>query len=203
MVASRPSAPSIDATTAALQEELPRLEQHQQDLEQELAAVSQRVLSVRTALTALLALADTPAPLAVQPAPEPVATEGEIPAEAPEEVTAQDAPPVPAPRKAAAPRATRGRKSAPKPTAKSPSPSPSPATSAVKEPGGVGSVAEQVVAVLAQSPGSPMRARDVAEALGRDISVGSVNAVRSTLDRLVATSRADRAGRGLYQATTN
>ncbi|MFE5597528.1 hypothetical protein ACFQ9B_46015, partial [Streptomyces sp. NPDC056549] len=59
---------------------------------------------------------------------------------------------------------------------------------------------EQVIAILARSPETPMRARDVAQALGRDSSVGAVNAVRSTLDRLVATSRAARAGRGLYQA---
>lgn len=58
----------IDATTSALQKELPLLEQLQQDLEKELAAVSERVLSVRTALTALLALAETPAPRAVQEA---------------------------------------------------------------------------------------------------------------------------------------
>ncbi|MBB4161625.1 hypothetical protein ACFT6Z_34015 [Streptomyces sp. NPDC057131] len=45
-----------------------------------------------------------------------------------------------------------------------------------------------------------MRARDVAQALGHDSSTGAVNSVRSTLNRLVATSRAARAGRGLYQA---
>ncbi|MFJ4466510.1 hypothetical protein ACIP2X_03220 [Streptomyces sp. NPDC089424] len=60
---------------------------------------------------------------------------------------------------------------------------------------------EQVIAVLSGDPGAALRARDVAEALGRAGSAGSINAVRSTLDRLVATSRAYRAGRGLYQAS--
>ncbi|MFD7436109.1 hypothetical protein [Streptomyces sp. NPDC059861] len=59
---------------------------------------------------------------------------------------------------------------------------------------------EQVIAVLTSKPGAVLRARDVAEALGRDGTAGSINAVRSTLDRLVATSRAHRVGRGLYQA---
>lgn len=59
---------------------------------------------------------------------------------------------------------------------------------------------EQVIAVLTGNSGAVLRARDVAEALGRDGTAGSINAVRSTLDRLVATSRAHRVGRGLYQA---
>ncbi|MFE4368292.1 hypothetical protein ACFRMN_08590 [Streptomyces sp. NPDC056835] len=60
---------------------------------------------------------------------------------------------------------------------------------------------EQILAVLAASDGNPVRARDVAQALGRDGTPGSINAVRSTLDRLVGSSRAHRAGRGLYQAS--
>ncbi|MFB8776451.1 hypothetical protein [Streptomyces broussonetiae] len=59
---------------------------------------------------------------------------------------------------------------------------------------------DQVIAVLARDPGAALRARDVAEVLGRAQSAGTINAVRSTLDRLVATSRARRVGRGLYQA---
>ncbi|MFF2382068.1 hypothetical protein [Streptomyces sp. NPDC058108] len=59
---------------------------------------------------------------------------------------------------------------------------------------------EQVIAVLTRDPDAVLRARDIAEALGRDESAGSINAVRSTLDRLVATSRAHRVGRGRYQA---
>ncbi|MET7756696.1 hypothetical protein ABZT27_18620 [Streptomyces sp. NPDC005389] len=202
---------TIDATTAALQEELPQLEQLQQDLEKELAAVSERVLSVRAALTALLALADTPAPRAVQEAkpeaePEPVTAESAAAVEASATVTPDESGSVPAPRKATTSRSTRERKAPPRargrkerPSAKRPrvTAAPQETPSATQASGGL---TEQVAAVLTQSPDSPMRARDVAKALGRDSSPGAINTVRSTLDRLVATSRADRAGRGLYQA---
>ncbi|MFE2276474.1 hypothetical protein ACFXAE_04190 [Streptomyces sp. NPDC059454] len=40
----------------------------------------------------------------------------------------------------------------------------------------------------------------MAAALGRDTDSGTINAVRSTLDRLVGTSRIRRSGRGLYRA---
>ncbi|MGW6244408.1 hypothetical protein [Streptomyces roseolus] len=205
MSASLTPVQSIDATTAALQEELPQLEQLQQDLEKELAAVSERVLSVRTALTALLALAETPAPRAAQATPEPDAVENET---AVEPTPLEEAGPVPAPRKAATTRTAGARKATP---AKSTS---GKERSSAKEPRVTGAsqkaapaakdsaagFTEQVIGVLARSPETAMRARDVAQALGRDSSVSAVNGVRSTLDRLVATSRASRAGRGLYQA---
>lgn len=207
MSSSSTAVHSIDATTAALQKELPLLERLQQDLEKELASVSERVLSVRTALTALLALADTPAPRTVQETPEPTVVESEAAVETSETVTSQDSSPVPAPRKATKPRSTGGRKTAassasrPKkgPSSKQPriTTAAQGAASAPQESGGL---TEQVAAVLTQSPDSPMRARDVAKALGRDSSTSAINTVRSTLDRLVATSRASRAGRGLYQA---
>ncbi|MCK8678786.1 hypothetical protein [Streptomyces lichenis] len=63
-----------------------------------------------------------------------------------------------------------------------------------------GGLTEQVAAILAAHGGAAMRARDVAALLGRDTSNNAINTVRGTLDRLVATSRAHRAGRGLYQA---
>ncbi|MFV2121252.1 hypothetical protein ACE14D_23560, partial [Streptomyces sp. Act-28] len=63
-----------------------------------------------------------------------------------------------------------------------------------------GGLTELVLGALRESGSTPVRARDVNQALKRDDSPGSINAVRSTLDRLVATSRAHRAGRGLYQA---
>ncbi|MFF2305547.1 hypothetical protein ACFVVP_23895 [Streptomyces sp. NPDC058128] len=226
--------PSFDATTAALEAELPQLEQLQQDLEKELAAVSDRVLSVRAALTALLALADTPAPRAVQeqvqvqvqeadPEPKSEPEQPQAPAQAqaqaqaqaeseaaveaaPETVTPEESGSVPAPRKATASRSTRERKAPPRarrgkerPSAKKPRVAPTPQQTPSATQGSTG-LTEQVAAVLTQSPDSPMRARDVAKALGRDSSTGAINTVRSTLDRLVATSRADRAGRGLYQA---
>ncbi|MEV7374492.1 hypothetical protein AB0O51_26875 [Streptomyces sp. NPDC090301] len=205
MSASLTPVHSVDATTAALQEELPHLEQLQQELEKELAAVSERVLSVRTALTALLALAETPAPrAAVQAKREPAVVEDETAVEA---AAPQDTGTVPAPRKAATTRAGGARETTPAKTtsrkerssAKKPraTAASQKATPAAKDPAGF---TEQVIGILARTPKTPMRARDVAQALGRDSSTGAVNAVRSTLDRLVATSRAARAGRGLYQA---
>ncbi|MDX2565252.1 hypothetical protein PV371_37240 [Streptomyces sp. TX20-6-3] len=207
MSSSSTAVQSIDTTTAALQKELPALERLQQDLEKELASVSERVHSVRTALAALLALADTPAPRTVQEAPESTAAEGEAAVETAVAQTPQDSAPVPAPRpaksrstsrrKAAAPSSAGGHKR--RPAAKKPRPTAvaQETAPALQESSGL---TEQVAAVLTQSPDSPMRARDVAAALSRDSSTSAINTVRSTLDRLVATSRASRAGRGLYQA---
>ncbi|MFG2469799.1 hypothetical protein ACGFXB_30680 [Streptomyces canus] len=62
-----------------------------------------------------------------------------------------------------------------------------------------GRLTEQVMAYFAKVGDAEVRARDVAAALGRDTDSGSINAVRSTLDRLVASSRIQRAGRGLYR----
>ncbi|MBE8475641.1 hypothetical protein [Streptomyces justiciae] len=69
--------------------------------------------------------------------------------------------------------------------------------------GGYGRLTEQILQFLASSGGADVRAREVAAALGRDTDAGSINAVRSTLDRLVGTSRVERAGRGLYRAKTS
>ncbi|MFF0084875.1 hypothetical protein ACFYR1_35025 [Streptomyces canus] len=62
-----------------------------------------------------------------------------------------------------------------------------------------GRLTEQVMVYFAKVGDAEVRARDVAAALGRDADSGSINAVRSTLDRLVASSRIQRAGRGLYR----
>jgi hypothetical protein len=62
-----------------------------------------------------------------------------------------------------------------------------------------GKLTEQVMAYFAKVGDAEVRAREVAAALGRDANSGSINAVRSTLDRLVASSRIQRAGRGLYR----
>ncbi|MDT7845667.1 hypothetical protein [Streptomyces justiciae] len=69
--------------------------------------------------------------------------------------------------------------------------------------GGYGRLTEQILVFLASSGGADVRAREVAAALGRDTDAGSINAVRSTLDRLVGTARVERAGRGLYRAKTS
>ncbi|WUD77575.1 hypothetical protein OG937_40650 [Streptomyces sp. NBC_00510] len=63
-----------------------------------------------------------------------------------------------------------------------------------------GRLTEQIMDFFEQAGDTEVRARDVAAALGRDGDSGSINAVRSTLDRLVGASRVDRAGRGLYRA---
>lgn len=62
-----------------------------------------------------------------------------------------------------------------------------------------GKLTEQILAYFAEVGDVEVRARHVAAALGRDADSGSINAVRSTLDRLVASSRVQRAGRGLYR----
>ncbi|MEU1518678.1 hypothetical protein ABZ490_42180 [Streptomyces sp. NPDC005811] len=63
-----------------------------------------------------------------------------------------------------------------------------------------GKLTEQILAYFAEVGDVEVRARDVAAALGRDTDSGTINAVRSTLDRLVASSRIQRAGRGLYRS---
>ncbi|MFE7431838.1 hypothetical protein ACIPH4_32520 [Streptomyces tendae] len=63
-----------------------------------------------------------------------------------------------------------------------------------------GRLTEQILEYFAQVGDADVRARDVAVALGRATDSGSINAVRSTLDRLVGTSRVRRSGRGLYRA---
>lgn len=60
---------------------------------------------------------------------------------------------------------------------------------------------KDVVAHLAKA-GAPVKAREVNLALGRDDTNGSINAVRTSLERLVKAGQAHRPGRGLYQATT-
>ncbi|GCD99180.1 hypothetical protein [Embleya hyalina] len=63
-----------------------------------------------------------------------------------------------------------------------------------------GKLTEQIMEYFSAVSDVDVRARDVAAALGRDTDSGSINAVRSTLDRLVGTSRVQRTGRGLYRA---
>ncbi|MEJ8662038.1 hypothetical protein [Streptomyces sp. MS1.AVA.4] len=229
---------SVETTTAMLQAELPQLEKHQQALQEELAAVSVRLESVRGALTALSALSASaiPHPRVAEPdagadteeaaAPnEPAAVEkSPAPEPATGEVATTDEP-APAPQETAPARKARktststststtkknAAKSADKPAKRRPAAKPTPAKAAKKTKQSpsttasdtaqdTGGLTEQVIAILGRNADVPLRARDVAEALGRDESTGSINAVRSTLDRLVATSRAHRAGRGLYQA---
>ncbi|MFE7388743.1 hypothetical protein [Streptomyces sp. NPDC057582] len=247
---------TVDATTSLLQAELPRLEEHQQALEKELATVTERLESVRTALTALQALSTAPpAPAPVLVGSEPSAvpapsanaetetenvaapkiprqaqgrTDSAVEAEAPQEKAAA----TPARRTARKAPVAKGRKQAPakqksepakkavaakaaKPAkavkdaepAKTVKPSktraPKKAAPAAPAVDDSGSLTEMAMKVLATFGDTPVRARDVTKALGRELTPGSINTVRSTLDRLVGTSRAHRAGRGLYQAPAN
>ncbi|MFC4506939.1 MULTISPECIES: hypothetical protein [Streptomyces] len=65
---------------------------------------------------------------------------------------------------------------------------------------GYGKLTEQIMEYFDGVGDADVRARDVATALGRDTDSGSINGVRSTLDRLVGASRVERSGRGLYRA---
>lgn len=231
---------SVEATTTLLQEELPRLEEHQQALKTELVTVTERLESVRTALTALQALTAAPfvpaaaaesaeagpsvSPVVLPDSEAEAASEPQVaPSEsqqepststAPEDPAESDAAAVPAPRKARRTPAAKSSKAAPKALAKQKQGRPAKKTIPVKSEKAQaaqktapavpakdgGSLIEQVMHVVSAAGGAPVRAREVTEALGRELTVGSINTVRSTLDRLVATSKAHRAGRGLYQA---
>ncbi|WP_030904747.1 hypothetical protein [Streptomyces sp. NRRL F-5126] len=199
---SAPASPnSVEATTTLLKAELPRLEAHQQSLEKELAAVTERLESVRSALSALTALSGVPhvlegaeqtgAPAAADADAEPAAGKAAAPVAS-----------VPAPRRSGAKKAAKKRGSAKK-AAPERSSKPATAKKAAAKKGdeseSPSGLTRQVLDILADAKGGTVRARDVAKVLGRDGSPGEINAVRSTLDRLVATSRADRAGRGLYR----
>jgi hypothetical protein len=173
MVSVTPTARDIEITAESLQEDLARLEMQKQALERELTAVTAHLGSVQRALGALQALmAGPPAPSAPAPAPSAAPTA-----------------PVHTAEEAGAGPGTAGR------------------TRAVDHGDGgaeggktYGRLTEQILAYFAEAGDVDVRARDVASALGRDTDSGSINAVRSTLDRLVAGSRVRRAGRGLYRA---
>ncbi|MFF6983740.1 hypothetical protein ACFZAV_40180 [Streptomyces sp. NPDC008343] len=195
MTSTETTPDSVAATAARLQSELPLLEKHQKELEQELVSVTKRLESARAALDALLALSAT-----YPESPTDVVID-----EASKLVDHQGSSEVSAGREEAAP-GVRADSTAP---ARDDEPAtgtssadhgaaalPHQATSAEINGGGL---TAQVLQALSEAGNRPIRARDIAKVLGRDGSSGSINAVRSTLDRLVATSRADRAGRGLYQ----
>ncbi|MFE9629069.1 hypothetical protein [Streptomyces sp. NPDC006527] len=205
MSAPTPAASSIEAATALLQAELTQLEEQQEDLcaqqqsvQAQLAVVSGHIESIRGALAALHAV--------TSPAIRPAAS-----AEAATRVTTR-ASASSEPTSATSARSTGERASAAAGREPAVIIDGAPAVGEEASDQGAPGLAapelrgrrftEQVIAVLARNPDAVLRARDVAEALGRDETAGSINAVRSTLDRLVATSRAHRVGRGRYQAAT-
>ncbi|MEU1616678.1 hypothetical protein ABZ479_05155 [Streptomyces sp. NPDC005722] len=173
MVSAARTTEDLQVTAGALQGELQRLELQKQALERELAAVVAHLGSVRRALGALSHLSVNGASV-----PAPGGRDAERPSPPVEDEAAEETG---------------------DPDEESAGDGPAEGTAA-SLPGGYGRLTEQILEYLATTGGSEVRARDVAAALGRDESSGSINAVRSTLDRLVGASRVQRAGRGLYRA---
>ncbi|MGW0792655.1 hypothetical protein ACWD04_31675 [Streptomyces sp. NPDC002911] len=189
---------NIEITAENLREELHRLEAQRQALERELAAVVAHLGSVQTALGALQDLMLTAPPGAGAPAgprAADVPAKSEAKVAAPAEPSSEPAEPTPTTPRIATP-VTR-QSSASEASAR---PAPRDAPADTQSHAKYGRLTEQIAEYFAGTGGSDVRARDVAAALGRDTDAGSINAVRSTLDRLVGTSRIQRAGRGLYRA---
>ncbi|MFD5572562.1 hypothetical protein [Streptomyces cadmiisoli] len=189
MVSGTQTARSIEITAESLQEDLARLQLQKQALERELAAVVAHLGSVQRALSALETL------MLKQDAAAPKGTAGtgerDRAAASTDEPSGSDIPEAsdlmantaPRPRKpqsgedgdAAADTDAAGQKT-------------------------YGRLTEQIMEYFDGVGDVDVRARDVAAALGRDTDSGSINGVRSTLDRLVGSSRIRRTGRGLYRA---
>ncbi|MFF1568213.1 hypothetical protein ACFVY1_32705 [Streptomyces sp. NPDC058293] len=176
MVSVTPTAHHIESTAESLQEDLARLEIQKQALERELAAVTAHLGSVQRALDALQALMPGagPAPTPTVPVTAPSPAKPKSARVTPPSGLSDEAP-------AKSGRSDEGADS----------------DDAGKT---YGKLTEQILAYFAKAGNAEVRARDVASALGRDTDSGSINAVRSTLDRLVGASRVQRAGRGLYRA---
>ncbi|MFD5632068.1 hypothetical protein [Streptomyces sp. NPDC127072] len=187
MVPSTRAAHNVETTAESLQEDLARLEVQKRSLERELAAVVAHLNSVQRALSALSVLMSNSADGARSAATGD--TDGHHGVETVREAGASpvDEPPL---EDSAFSRSKGGRE---KRASRTPRPK-------APEPQKYGQLTEQIIEYFAHSPDTEIRARDVAAALGRDTDSGSINAVRSTLDRLVGTSRIQRAGRGLYRA---
>ncbi|MEU0188147.1 hypothetical protein ABZ312_44590 [Streptomyces sp. NPDC006207] len=179
MVSAAHTTEDLQVTAGALQGELQRLELQKQALERELAAVVAHLGSVRRALGALGHLAVT--------APALAAAGTQVEERQPPVVEVEEA-------RAEEERAGEAR------TAEAQSEDGTAERNGASAAGGYGRLTEQILDYLATTGGSEVRAREVAAALGRDENAGSINAVRSTLDRLVGGSRVQRAGRGLYRA---
>ncbi|MEU6459474.1 hypothetical protein [Streptomyces sp. NPDC047065] len=179
MVSVTPKARNIGITAEGLQEDLARLEIQKQALERELAAVTAHLGSVQRALSALQALMPESVPPA--PAARPADVVAEVPATA-----------APAP----VPSADEVEDGAGDGARAEDGSGPGDADGSKA----YGKLTEQILAYFADAGNTDVRARDVASALGRDTDSGSINAVRSTLDRLVGQSRVRRVGRGLYRA---
>ncbi|MGK4578641.1 prephenate dehydrogenase [Kitasatospora sp. HPMI-4] len=204
---------SVTSTVAALRTELPELEQHQMRLEAELAAVTGRLEAVRDALRALQSLSTAPLPRqtagpAALSAPSAASATSATSATEPdgEQATASTKAVSPVePRNAARRRApaktattTKARKSADAKTADAKTAT-GVASQAVPARRRTPGLSAGVLAYLAEVK-EPVRAAQVTRALGRETTPANVNAVRTSLERAVKASQAQRTGRGLYQA---
>lgn len=181
MVSVTSKARNIEITAEGLQEDLARLEIQKQALERELAAVTAHLGSVRRALSALQALMPESVPSSTAARPAGVVAE---------------APVTVAPVAAAVPSVDEAEEEADDGGRAEDGSSTGEADGSKS----YGKLTEQILAYFAETGNTDVRARDVASALGRDTDSGSINAVRSTLDRLVGQSRVRRVGRGLYRA---
>ncbi|MFJ6632296.1 hypothetical protein ACIQMR_12975 [Streptomyces sp. NPDC091376] len=202
MVSVTRAAHNIEITAESLQVDLNRLEVQKQALERELAAVVAHLDSVQRALGALKALALDTAGAAAGGSAGATGSTAAGPDRASAPVVPQTDMSSSRSAKVASKTGTQAktgtqvqrsesRKSAARPNA---------AAADAERHSTYGRLTEQIVEYFATVGDADVRARDVAAALGRDADSGSINAVRSTLDRLVGASRIRRTGRGLYRA---
>ncbi|WP_326624265.1 MULTISPECIES: hypothetical protein [unclassified Streptomyces] len=193
MVSVTHAAHNIEITAESLQEDLARLQAQKQALERELAAVVAHLGSVQRALSALETLMLNPVAAAS------TGTAGAAGAE-----RGQVATPIePQTDSASSGLANVTTKSALRAQKmESGKDAVRPAAAGTDSDGHkkYGQLTEQIMEYFAEVGDADVRARDVAAALGRDSDSGSINGVRSTLDRLVGASRVQRIGRGLYRA---
>ncbi|MEW1776690.1 hypothetical protein [Streptomyces sp. NPDC086777] len=174
----------VEATAERLQQDLARLQLQKQALERELAAVVAHLGSVRQALGAFGTLMRAQAATERVTVPQPATGEAAAAAE-----------PAPVP----APPASGARKTPAEAEAED-ADRPAPVEDGTDGEQKYGRLTEQIMEFFDSAGDTDVRARDVAAALGRDTDSGAINAVRSTLDRLVGASRIQRTGRGLYRA---
>ncbi|MEV5383671.1 hypothetical protein [Streptomyces sp. NPDC052721] len=182
------AARNIEVTAEELRQDLARLRLHKHALERELAAVMAHLDTLQQALGALQVLMADP----TGGTPDPVDTIGAARSRAPGPGRAHT-PPAGRPAAAEVTRTSGPPGNRQGPGMRAPRPE-------AEGKRTYGKLTEQILEYLSQAGYVDVRARDVAAALGRDTDNGSINAVRSALDRLVGTSRVRRTGRGLYRA---
>lgn len=203
MVSETRAAHNIEITAESLQVDLNRLEVQKQALERELAAVVAHLDSLQRALGALKALALDTAGAAAGDSAGSTGSTAAGPGQASAPVVPQSGMSSSGSAKVASKTGPQAKTGAQVQRSESRKSATGPATAAAVDAerhSTYGRLTEQIVEYFATVGDADVRARDVAAALGRDADSGSINAVRSTLDRLVGASRIRRTGRGLYRA---